>query len=293
MKFLAVSIGILAMAGCATQDQLRQTEQQQGQVVQALRADAGRSESSIADLRSELRRTQQSVQSLEVSLAEARTRADAARTQADTALATSREFLDSLLAAREEQRRQLDESGRSFAELRRRTAELDQKLQAQQRLVDQSIVVYDDVVRRLIVVENGLQEEARRTTGLEARAKTGQETDDATTRQLVVLRKQVEDTRSAISSEGLLQLMRGLEDVRRNSASLRGSIDELQKSQSDIATQIRNYYVDLDARLRLLKQENAANSAAAQHAIQQESAPKPAQDSAEASPPASGQPVSQ
>ena len=49
------------------------------------------------------------------------------------------------------------------------------------------------------------------------------------------LRKQVEDTRSVIGSQGLLQMMREREDVRRNSASLRGSIDDLQKAQTDAA----------------------------------------------------------
>ena len=94
----------------------------------------------------------------------------------------------------------------------------------------------------------------RRSAALETRAKAAQESDESTNRQLAALSKQVEDTRSVMSSEGLLQLMRGLEDVRRNSASLRGSIDELQKAQSDAAAQARNFYVDLDTRVRLLKQ---------------------------------------
>lgn len=253
MRFV-VSMGIvLAVAGCATQDQLRQTEAQQGQAVQALRAGADRSESTFAEWRSEIRRTQDSVHALEVALTEARARADSAKVQADGALATSREFLGNLLAAREEQRRQLDQSGVAFAELRRKAAELESRLQAQQRLIDQGNVSFNDVIRRLIAVEAGLQEAGRRSGSLEAKAKTGQESDDALSRQLVFLRKQVDETRAVISSEGLLQLMRGLEDVRRNSASLRGSIDELQKAQTDSAAQIRNYYLDLDTRIRMLK----------------------------------------
>jgi septation ring formation regulator EzrA len=120
--------------------------------------------------------------------------------------------------------------------------------------MDQGYASFSEAVRRLAAVETGLQEVARRSGALEARAKTGQESDEATNRELVSLRKQVEDTRTVMSSEGLLQLMRGLEDVRRNSASLRGSIDELQKAQSDAAAQARNFYVDLDTRVRLLKQ---------------------------------------
>jgi septal ring factor EnvC (AmiA/AmiB activator) len=102
---------------------------------------------------------------LEVALTDARARTDAAKVQADSALATSREFLANLLAAREEQRRQLDENGVAFTDLRRE-----------------------------------------------------------------------------------------LEDVRRNSASLRGAIEELRKAQADSAAQARIYYIDLDSRVRQMKQ---------------------------------------
>lgn len=243
LRSWVVCAAALAAAGCATQDQLRNSEVSHDQDVEVLRT--------------ELRRTQDAVHSLEVALAEMRARADGDRAQADSALATSRQFLSNLVAVREEQRRQLDENGAVFSDLRRKAADIDTKLQAQQRAMDQGYASFSEAVRRLAAVENGLQDMARRSGALEARAKTGQETDEATNRQLVSLRKQVEDTRSVMSSEGLLQLMRGLEDVRRNSASLRGSIDELQKAQSDAAAQTRNFYVDLDTRVRLLKQGSA------------------------------------
>ena len=268
MRFFAVLWGIvLPLAGCATQDQLRQTEEQQGNAVQALKADADRSESVISDLRAEIKRTQKSVHGLEVALTEARARADAAKGQADSALSTSREFLANLLTVREEQRRQLDENGVAFAGLRRTAADLESRLQAQQRLIDQGAVAFNNAIRRLSVIEAGLQDAVRRATLLEAQAKTGQEADNGLARQLATLSKQsetlskqnetlskqVEQTRSVISSEGLLQMMRELEDVRRNSASLRGSIEELQQAQVDAATKSRNFYVDLDTRIQALK----------------------------------------
>jgi predicted nucleic acid-binding Zn-ribbon protein len=243
-----------AVAGCATQDQLRQTEAQQGQAVQALRAGADRSENVVAELRAEIKRTQDSVHGLEVALTDARARTDAAKVRADSALSTSREFLGNLLEAREEQRRQLDENGVAFADLRRKAADLESRLQAQERLIEQGNVAFSDAIRRLIAVEAGLQEAGRRSGTLEAKAKTGLESDDALSRQFVSLRKQVEETRAVINSEGLLQMMRELEDVRRNSASLRGSIEELQRAQADSAAQARNYYLDLDSRVRQLKQ---------------------------------------
>ena len=263
MRTLSAAALVLAVAGCATQDQLRQTEAQQGQVVQSLRADANRSESGISELRAEVRRTQDSVHGLEVALTEARTRTDAVKAQAESAQATSREFLANLIAAREEQRRQLDQSSVAFAELRRKTADLEARLQAQQRLMDQNAVAFGDAVRRLVAVETGLQEAGRRSGMLEAKAKTGQESDEAMSRQLAVLRKQVEETRAVITSESMLQMMRGLEDVRRNSASLRGSIDELQKAQADSATQSRNFYLDLDARIQAVKQKLATHESSA------------------------------
>jgi predicted nucleic acid-binding Zn-ribbon protein len=245
---------VCAVAGCATQDQLRQTEAQQGQAVQALRAGADRSESVISDVRAEIRRTQESVHGLEVALTDARARTDAAKVQADNALATSREFLANLLAAREEQRRQLDENGVAFTDLRRELADLESRLQAQQRLLEQNASALNDTRRRLYAVETGLQEAGRRSTLLEANARADQEADGSLTRQLASLRKQVEEMRSVISSEGLLQMMRELEDVRRNSASLRGAIEELRKAQADSAAQARTYYIDLDTRVRQMKQ---------------------------------------
>jgi chromosome segregation ATPase len=240
LRSWVICAAALAAAGCATQDQLRNSEVSHDQDVEVLRA--------------ELRRTQDAVHRLEVALAEMRARADGDRAQVDSALATSRQFLSNLVAVREEQRRQLDENGAVFSDLRRKAADLDIKLQAQQRAMDQGYASFNEAARRLVAVEAGLQDMTRRSGALEATAKTDQETDEATSRQLVALRKQVEDTRSVMSSEGLLQLMRGLEDVRRNSASLRGAIDELQKAQSDAAAQARNFYVDLDTRVRLLKQ---------------------------------------
>ena len=275
MKNLIALTGIVcAVAGCATQDQLRQTEVQQGQAVQALRAGVDRSENVVAELRAEIKRTQDSVHGLEVALTDARARTDAAKVQADSALSTSREFLGNLLAAREEQRRQLDENGVAFADLRRKAADLESRLQAQERLIEQGNVAFSDAIRRLIAVEAGLQEAGRRSGTLEAKAKTGLESDDALSRQLVSLRKQVEETRAVINSEGLLQMMRELEDVRRNSASLRGSIEELQKAQADSAAQARNYYLDLDSRVRQFKQP----------------APQPAHETESGTPPAASVP---
>jgi hypothetical protein len=71
------------------------------------------------------------------------------------------------------------------------------------------------------------------------------------------LSKQLTETRALVSSEGMLQLMREVEDIRRNSAALRGSLMSMQKAQSDSAAQVKNFYLDLDTRIRALKQSAA------------------------------------
>jgi chromosome segregation ATPase len=257
-KFVAASASfVLIASGCATQDQLRKTEAQTaeaGYEVKGLRSGVDSNAAAISELRAQVKHTQDSTREMEAALAEMRTRNGATKTQLDNAQAASKELLASLVAVREEQRRQLAENGAAFSDIRRKSAEMDSRLQAQQRLLEQNAVAFNEATRRLGVVEIGLLEATRRSAALEAKAKTGQETDEALTRQLTALNKQVTETRALVSSEGMLQLMREVEDIRRNSASLRGSLDELQKAQSDSAAQVKNFYLDLDTRIRALKQ---------------------------------------
>ena len=249
-QLIAYVYVVLALAGCATPDQLRQTEAQtaeQGYAVNSLRAGQDSNASLIKEVRAELSQSQQSMHALEASVVETQARAD-------TAQATSKELLASVVAAREEQRRQLDQNGAAFAELRRRNAEMDAKLQVQQRALEQSATASVDATRRLNEIDTKLQGVTRRAAALETKSGNAQVNDVILTQQITALSKEVAETRALINSEGLLQLMREVEDLRRNSASLRGSIEELQKSQADAAVQIRNFYVDLDTRIRLLKQ---------------------------------------
>ena len=284
----AVAFASLALlcAGCATPDQLRQTEAQsaeQGYALKTIRAGLESNTAQVAELRKEITQTQESMRGLEGAVADANARADAAKIQAEGAQSASKEFLANLIAAREEQRRQLDENGAAFAELRRKSAELDSKLQAQQRVMEQGASAFNDAMRRLSAVEAGLQDAARRSALLEAKAGTRQEGDAKLAQQLAVLGKQVAETRSLMSSEGLLQLMRQVEDVRRNSALLRGSIEELQKAQTDSAAQLKNFYLDLDTRIRVMKQNTS------QQVKQSPLAEQPLPPPQDAAPPASGQ----
>ncbi len=282
---------VLALSGCATPDQLRQTEAQsaeQGYAVKSMRSEVESNTAAIegfreelAKARADLKRTQDSMRAAEVAAADARTRSEAAKVQADSALSTSKQFLNNLVAAREEQRRQLDENGVKFAELRRKSAEIESRLQAQQRVSEQGAGALSEALRRLGAVETGLQEVSQKIVqqgaAMEARAKAGQESDEGLARQLSALGKQVTDTRSVLSSEGLLQMMRDLEDSRRTTASLRGLVEELQKAQSDSVAQIRKFYLDLDTRMRALR-------SASQQSVRQEPAGSPSPDATRSDP---------
>lgn len=240
----ALAGGLLFASGCATQDQLRQTEADsaaQRQAMAALRADVRRAESVTTELRAAIERNDATIRQLGVQHAETRARAENAEK-------VSREFLESLLAVREEQRRQLDENGVAFADIRRRLNELDARLR-------QGNAAFEEANRRLVAAESTLATVAPATTGLEAEARRQREVDDAQARQLAGLRTQVEELRAALGSESFLRMMREIEGARQDTASLRGAFEELQRAQADAATRFRNYYVDLDTRIRTMKQK--------------------------------------
>lgn len=255
---MALAAGSLLAGGCVTPDQLRQTEAQtveQKQAVEVLRVETSRTESSIADLRADLRRTQAALQELQVGLADLRSRTDA--TQAAT-----RDFLSNLVAARDEQRRQLADSNTTFADLRRRLADLEARLQGQQRAIEQNAAVLVEANRRLAATESGLADAQKKAVALETRLKADEQADATLTRQVQSLQTQVADTRAVLRSESMLELMRGLQNVQRDTAMLRGAIEQLEHGQAESATRARNYYTDLDARIRTLRDKLAEQEAA-------------------------------
>src|ERR1700741_494244 len=95
MRLPACAGLLLVVAGCATQGQVRRAE--------ALSAEQGyelkNNTAAVAELRAQIK----SLRALEAVAAEARGRSDAAKTQSESAQAMSKEFVDSLIAVREEQ----------------------------------------------------------------------------------------------------------------------------------------------------------------------------------------------
>lgn len=236
--------GLLLASGCATQDQLRQTEADsaaQRQAIGALRADVRRVEALTTELGAAIERNDAAIRQLGLQHAETRARAENAEK-------VSREFLASLLAVREEQRRQLDENGVAFADIRRRLNELDARLR-------QGAAASEEANRRLAAAETTLGTVAPAAAALEAEAGRQREVDEAQARQLAGLRTQVEELRAALGSESFLRMMREIEGARQDTASVRGAFEELQRAQADASTRFRNYYVDLDTRIRNMKQK--------------------------------------
>lgn len=242
--FAALAGSLLFAVGCATQDQLRQTEADsatQRQAMAVLRADVRRAESVTTELRAAIERNDAAIRQLGVQHAETRARAENAEK-------VSREFLASLLAVREEQRRQLDENGVAFAEIRRRLNELDARLR-------QGSAAFEEANHRLVAAEATLAEAGSMAAKLEAEARRQRETGEAQASQIAGLRTRIEELRAALGSESFLRMMREIESARQDAASLRGAFEELQKNQADAATRFRNYYVDLDTRVRTMKQK--------------------------------------
>jgi chromosome segregation ATPase len=260
---------LLLVSGCATQDQLRETETrtaEQNRAVQSLRDDARQSEATSAELRREIAGLKDSVRALESGLAENGARTEAARTQADSAVSISRDFLNNLIEAREEQRRQLTENGAAFNDIGRRLGDISARLQAQQQRLEVNSAALAESTRRLAAVESGLSDAGKKSAVLETKAKGNQEIDESLTRQITTLRGQVEETRSVLNSKGLLDLMRQVENSRRDTAALRGTIEELQQAQSEAAVRTRNFYTDLDTRIQSLKRELAQQKGAQMNA---------------------------
>lgn len=240
----ALAGGLLLSAGCATQDQLRQTEADsasQRQAMAALRADVRRAETVTTELRAAIERNDAAIRQLGVQHAETRARAENAES-------VSREFLASLLAVREEQRRQLDENGVAFADIRRRLNDLDTRLR-------QGSATFEDANRRLVAAEATLTVVGATAAELESEVRRQREADANHATQIAGLRTQIEELRAAIGSESFLRMMREIESARQDTASLRGAFEELQKGQADAAVRFRNYYVDLDTRIRTMKQK--------------------------------------
>jgi len=94
--------------------------------------------------------------------------------------------------------------------------------------------------------------------------------------QLLLVNRNIEDTRAAIGSGPMLDMMRRLESTQRETSGLRGLIEEMMQEQEVAGKRLQDYYLDLDTRIQdLQNRERAAREAAEARRRDAENAPMP------------------
>ena len=94
--------------------------------------------------------------------------------------------------------------------------------------------------------------------------------------QLLLVNRNIEDTRAAIGSGPMLEMMRRLESTQRETSGLRGLIEEMTQEQEVARKRLQDYYLDLDARIQdLQNRERAAREVAEARRRDAENAPMP------------------
>lgn len=247
-------------AGTSARAQVKQSDPEvvvveKSQPQARLASQLSEQQSEIAKLRNELsssqartdaaetaaRDAQTSITALQNDLAQISTRVDTATAQSEKAFQISTEFLSNLVAAREEQR----------------------------SLIERNLRTFDAMDERLKNVE-GLVAEARREQEMDANAAQAMsaETDQRLQKadrelaqlreQLTVLNRQNQEVRAAIDSGAMMGMLRDLEATRRDTSMLRGAVEQLQREQEGARKRMQNYYLDLDARIQALQDQQAA-----------------------------------
>ncbi len=228
-------------------DQKRDIEQLRDQVA----ADRTRADANSSRAEAEALKAQESVRLLQSELAEIRVRTDAATAQADKAFALATEFLSNLVETRDEQRmfvernlKNLDALDERLSTVEGRVVEADQQRQAQLAQTNS----------RAAEVELKLQQTDEELVQMRS--------------QLTDLYREGELTRAAIDSGPMLRMLRDLEATQRDTAVLRGLLEEMQSEQDQARERLRDYYVDLDTRIQALQESQERERAAREKAAE-------------------------
>jgi hypothetical protein len=227
--------------------QLRKQEREIQELREALDADRTRTDAATARSNAASQQAQSAIRELEAELAEVRVRTDAASAQSDKAFAIATEFLSNLVSARDEQR----------------------------AIVERNISVFDRMEARLATIEGRILETRKlsqtelaatrtRSTDMEQKLKDSDQELLDLRGQLLRLHRTNEETRAAIDSGPMLDMLRQLEGTQRDTSGLRGALEEMQQEQDVARKRMQNYYLDLDARIQDLQdRERAAREAEA------------------------------
>jgi TolA binding protein trimerisation len=229
--------------------EIRDQKRDIAQLRDQLETDRARADANSSRAEAQALEARESVRLLQSELAEIRVRTDAASAQADKAFALATEFLSSLVETRDEQRLIVERNLTNFNAL-------DQRLS----MVEGRVVETDQQRQAQLTQDNS------RAAGVELKL---QQTDEALVQmrsQLADLYREGEQTRAAIDSGPMLRMLRDLEATQRDTAVLRGLLEEMQSEQDEARERLRDYYLDLDARIQALQEsqerERAAREAA-------------------------------
>jgi chromosome segregation ATPase len=190
--------------------------------------------------------SQEEIVALQAELAEARESADAASTQSQKALEIASEVLSNLIAARESQRGIVERNLETFGAM-------DQRLESIERLVGETRRQRESDVAAALVRSAETDMKLQRADRDLARIRE----------QLAELNQQNEQLRSAYDSAPMMSMLRDLEATRRETSMLRGAMEEVQREQEAGRKRLQNYYIDLDARIQALQEEDRAARSAA------------------------------
>ena len=200
---------------------------------------ASRSRSDAAE--AQARQAQAQVANLQTQLANLSARLDTTAAQSEKAMQVSTEFLSSLVAAREEQRSQIERNLRTFDAMDQRVKSIE-----------------------TLVAETRKQRESDAAVARENYSATDQRLQKANQElgqlreQLAVVSRQNQEVRAAIDSGAMMSMLRDMEAMRRDNSQLRGAIEEVQRQQEAARKRMQNYYLDLDARIQALQDKQAA-----------------------------------
>jgi hypothetical protein len=254
-----------AQSDAATARMNAATAQAQSEMIEELRAELeanrARSDAATARMNAATAQAQAEMRAMESELAQVRVRADSAAAQSDKAFAIATEFLSNLVAAREDQR----------------------------AIVERNISVFDRLELRLGAIEGRIAETRNmsqaelaatrtRSSEMEQKMKDADQELLDLREQLLQLHRNTEETRAAIDSGPMLDLLRQLEGTQRDTSGLRGALEEMQQEQEVASKRMQNYYLDLDARIQDLQNRERAAREAEARLYEGVAAPKPPPD---------------
>jgi len=200
---------------------------------------ASRSRTDAAE--AQARETQTQVRNLQAELTKLNARVDTTAAQSEKAVQLSTELLQKLVAAREEQRSQIERNLRTFDAM-------DQRLKGIENLV----------------AETRRQRESDAAVARENYSATDQRLQKANQElgqlreQLAAVGRENKELRTAIDSGAMMGMLRDMETMRKDNSQLRGTVEEVQRQQEEARKRMQNYYLDLDARIQALQDKQAA-----------------------------------